>query len=838
MTPRTQPPPASFRRSALWLGATAFAIGAVAVAGWALQVRILQSFYPGWVTMKANTAFALIAGGLAVVLYATAPGRPLGVFAARALGGFMAAIGIATVLQYALDMDFGIDQLVFSAANDLPLSADPGRPAAVTAIAFTFLGCALALLGSETRRGTRPAQLLAIAGGAVALAALVGFAYGTIPTVGPGHGIQIAVHTAIAIVLIAAGALALEARHGWMATLFSRSAGGELARRLLPVAFAVPVALGALRELGNRAGMPPVLDGAGVLAVMTMLVFAAVIWRTVRAVNEAEGRWQASEQERLLLAAKAEAARELAVAERAARESADRAVVEKDEALTLLNLVLDSSPAGFALFDRDLRVRRVNRAFAEITGASTDALVLGRVHDVVPAHAEEIAAGLRHVLETGEPVLDTEHAGLTPQVGRSRDWLVSKYPVRSREGTIVGVGMILMDTTERRELEAQLQQAQKMEAIGQLAGGVSHDFNNVLTAIRSFAELVAAGLPQDSGLHDDVREIIAGADRGAALTRQLLAFSRQQRLQPTVVDLNSVAEGVAKLLERLIGPDIECRVVLAEGLGRVLADTGQIEQVIVNLAVNARDAMREGGILTIETGNVSLTEGDRFPGVEPPRAGDYVMLAVRDTGHGMDRKTQARIFEPFFTTKEAGKGTGLGLSTVYGIVRQSAGYVSVESEVGHGTTFRVYLPRVDAEVAASVERPSSNGTFAGNSATILLVDDDKAIRAVLTRVLERAGFTVLSAGSAADAERVWSEHDGPIQLLVTDLMMPEVRGDELAQRIVRARPDVKVLYTSGYADAVVLQRGLIRPGDPFLAKPFMIEDVVSAVRQALTATSK
>jgi PAS domain S-box-containing protein len=393
----------------------------------------------------------------------------------------------------------------------------------------------------------------------------------------------------------------------------------------------------------------------------------------------------------------------------------------------------------------------------------------------------------------------------------------------------------VQDVTERWQLQQQLQQSQKMEAVGQLAGGVAHDFNNVLTAIKSFSELVAIELPEGSPLRDDVKEITAATDRAAALTRHLLAFSRRQILQTVVLDLNGVVEGVTKLLVRLIGVEVHCETVLAPDLGHIRADPGQLEQVVINLAVNARDAMPNGGTLTLETANVSVDQrhASRLSGVEAAEPGEYVVLTVSDTGEGMDPDVQARIFEPFFTTKETGKGTGLGLSTVYGIVRQSGGYVSVYSEVGRGTTFRIYLPRVADDIHVQAPKPVAAQTSNGK-ATILLVDDDDAVRAVATRILTRAGYAVLGAASPNEAEAIWATHDGPIHLLMTDLMMPGMNGSELASRLLESRKDARVLYTSGYTNETVIRRGLIIPDKPFLAKPFTIDDVIRKVREALT----
>jgi CheY-like chemotaxis protein len=373
-----------------------------------------------------------------------------------------------------------------------------------------------------------------------------------------------------------------------------------------------------------------------------------------------------------------------------------------------------------------------------------------------------------------------------------------------------------------------------MEAVGQLAGGVAHDFNNMLTAIKGFSELVALELGEDHPARGDVAEITSAADRAAALTHQLLAFSRRQLLQPVVLSPNSVVEGVSKLLVRLIGAEVRCETRLAGDLAPVLADPGQLEQVLVNLAVNARDAMPNGGTLTIETANVSLDDehASRLSGVEYITPGEYVMIAVSDTGTGMSRAIQERIFEPFFTTKEQGHGTGLGLSTVYGIVRQSGGYVSVYSELDQGTTIKVYLPSAAGEIPVRPARTPRTARHAA-SETILVVDDDASVRTAVARILTRSGYAVLTAASPREAEVVWTRHPGPIHLLMTDVMMPDMDGGQLALRLLRSRPEARVLYTSGYTDETVIARGLITPGAIFLAKPFTLDAVDVKVRQAL-----
>ena len=405
--------------------------------------------------------------------------------------------------------------------------------------------------------------------------------------------------------------------------------------------------------------------------------------------------------------------------------------------------------------------------------------------------------------------------------------------VRDAAGRLEYFNVLVEDITERKLLEAQFRQAQKMEAVGRLAGGIAHDFNNLLTAILGSAELLLDTLAPEAPEREDLEEIRKAAKRAGELTRQLLAFSRQQVLAPQVLDLNVLVANMEKLLRRLIGEDIELRTALARDLEAVKADSSQLEQVIVNLAVNSRDAMPQGGRLTIETANVELDQAyaeQHFPA----QPGSYVLLAVSDTGTGMDAATMSRIFEPFFTTKETGKGTGLGLATVYGVVKQSGGYIWVYSEPGQGTSFKVYLPRVTEAPQPAPAAPTRAAALMG-SETVLLVEDDEMVRNLARRMLEARGYTVLSASRGEDALGVVERHDGPIDLLVTDVVMPGMSGRSVAQRLLGLRPGLKVLYLSGYTDDAIVRHGMLEPGIAFLQKPFSADALARKVREVLDA---
>jgi two-component system, cell cycle sensor histidine kinase and response regulator CckA len=390
-----------------------------------------------------------------------------------------------------------------------------------------------------------------------------------------------------------------------------------------------------------------------------------------------------------------------------------------------------------------------------------------------------------------------------------------------------GIGL---DQTERVRLEEQYRQAQKMEAVGQLAGGIAHDFNNLLTAIEGYCTLIADGGGLDETNQSYIEEVRRAAERASGLTRQLLAFSRRQILEPRVIDLRESIVAMEPMLRRLIGENIEV-VVRASGDGRVKADPGQVEQVIMNLAINARDAMPKGGSLRLEVSPTTVDEPYTRQGTTVV-AGQYMLLTVSDTGEGMDAATQARIFEPFFTTKAKGKGTGLGLSTVYGIVKQSGGYIWLDSEPGRGATFQVYLPRVD-EAVQPVAAPRASGSLSGIE-TILVVEDERSVRQLVQRVLLRFGYAVLLAGTPNEASRLVRSRKSPIHLLISDVVLPQMSGRALAEELLAHEPAMRVLYMSGYTDDAIVHHGVLDQGTPFLQKPFTPDALARKVREVLT----
>jgi PAS domain S-box-containing protein len=494
-----------------------------------------------------------------------------------------------------------------------------------------------------------------------------------------------------------------------------------------------------------------------------------------------------------------------------------------------LSRVVEQATDSILITDPQGTIIYVNPAFERISGYSR-AEAIGENPRILKSGHQD-AAFYRRMWET----LARGEVWKGRMVNRRKDGTLYQEdatigPVRDASGRLVNYVAVKHDVTNEMRLERQLMQAQKMEAVGRLAGGVAHDFNNLLGVITGYGEMTLRKLREEDPLRGKVDQILKAADRAAGLTRQLLAFSRQQVLQPKIVDLNDLVSNVEKMLRRLIGEDIDLATSLDSALGSVRADPGQIEQVLMNLAVNARDAMPDGGRLTIQTQNVELGPGDAAHR-PPTRAGLYVMLVVTDTGTGMDAETLSHLFEPFFTTKDLGKGTGLGLSTVYGIVKQSDGYIWCESEVGKGTTFRIHLPRVDEDVPR--KRPTVTPGLAHGTETILLIEDDPSLRDLVGEILEGAGYTVLVADNGPKALQLSEEFAGAIHLIVTDVIMPGPTGRHTAETIKATRSEVKILFMSGYTSEAIAKHGVLSPGARFLGKPFSTEDLLRKIREVL-----
>ncbi|MGZ3489258.1 MAG: PAS domain S-box protein [Isosphaeraceae bacterium] len=501
-----------------------------------------------------------------------------------------------------------------------------------------------------------------------------------------------------------------------------------------------------------------------------------------------------------------------------------------------LRVHVEHTPLAVIEWDLQFRVVAWNAAAERLFGFSREeALGQHASFIVAPAFRERVDQVWRDLLDQKGAARNSAANDNITKAGRTISCEWYNTPLIDESGRVFGVASLVQDVTERVALEEKLRHSQKMEAVGRLAGGVAHDFNNILTVIMGYSQILTNGVPASGRLMDATVQIRTAAERAEEITRQLLAFSRKSMLSPRVIDLNNIMMNLDTMLRRLIGDDVEILTVPGRDLGAVKADPGQIEQVIMNLVVNARDAMPTGGQLTLETANAELDDAytREYPAVQPGR---YVMLAVSDTGIGMSADTQAHIFEPFFTTKEVGKGTGLGLSTVYGIVKMSAGYIWVYSEPDRGTTFKIYFPRVDqpAEEVRAETRPA--GVQRG-SETILLVEDNEQVRQLTSEVLADSGYKMLLAASPEEALALCRAHHPDIQLLVTDVILPGMNGPQLAAQVKQISSRTRVLYVSGYTSNAIVHYGVLDPGLWFLAKPFSLSELVAKVRQVLDAES-
>ncbi len=518
------------------------------------------------------------------------------------------------------------------------------------------------------------------------------------------------------------------------------------------------------------------------------------------------------------------------LATEALRRSEEEHRAARNESARLAAIVNSSTDAIMSA-DTVGRITSWNSAAERLLGYTT-AEILGQHISLLDPEARPEAIAVVDAVQRGESVEEIK------TVRRRKDGShiqisLTMFSIRDADGDVIGISAVARDIGERTELEARLRQAQKMEAVGRLAGGIAHDFNNLLTVIGAHSSFLLESVAPDDPSYEDAEAIQKATMRAAGLTRQLLAFSRKQILKPTSLALNDIVGETRKMLRRLLGEDIEIRTDLSGDLGRVIADASQINQVLVNLAVNSRDAMPHGGVLTIATRNVEIHAGTAGARSALP-AGGYALIEVRDTGVGMDAATMARLFEPFFTTKPPGKGTGLGLATVYGIVKQSSGYVVAESKLGLGTTFDIYLPLVAVTDQAVEPRAAKSATARGVE-TVLIVEDETPVREIAERVLKRQGYVVLTAASGADALALSDAFRSPIHLVVSDAVMPGMGGAEVVERLQAQRPRLKALLMSGYTDDEIVRRGIVSSTVRFIQKPFEPAEFARAVRNALDA---
>lgn len=514
-------------------------------------------------------------------------------------------------------------------------------------------------------------------------------------------------------------------------------------------------------------------------------------------------------------------------------EISDRIKAEEElaQSLSLLTATLESTADGILVVNNEGKIINLNQKFIDMWSIPPEIIQSKdnqKAIDFVLGQLKYPELFLKKVQESYAH-LDIESEDTLELIdGKIFERYSQPYKLG---GKSVGRVWSFRDITEKRRLEDSLRQSQKMEAIGRLAGGVAHDFNNVLTVIMGYGDFLASKIPRDDPMFKDLEEIKKAAERASSLTHQLLAFSRKQIMSPKVLDLNKVVGNMEKMLKRLIGEDIDMVFIPKENLYRIWADQGQIEQVIMNIVVNARDAMPDGGKITIETANVELDEAYAHAHGNVQR-GPHIVLSISDTGIGMDENTKSRIFEPFFTTKEVGKGTGLGLATVYGIVKQTGGDIYVYSEPGKGTTFKIYLPQINQEQENRAGAENTNESLDGDE-TILLVEDEKSLRDLAFAILVRRGYTVLEAGNGEEATAISRNYNGTIHLMLTDVIMPLMNGRELADKLRQERPDMHVLFMSGYTDEAIIRHGVLDSMDAFIQKPFTPVRLAKTVREIL-----
>lgn len=503
-----------------------------------------------------------------------------------------------------------------------------------------------------------------------------------------------------------------------------------------------------------------------------------------------------------------------------------------EEVLRKFKAIFDTANFGAAIADLNGVLTYVNDCFAAVHGYEAQEMAghpLGWSHN--KEQQKQVELLLRQLTREGS--FSTQEVGHCRRDGTAFPMLMTGHVVRDRNGAPECFAATAIDLTERKTLEARLQQAQKLESVGLLAGGVAHDFNNMLGVILGHTDLALMRVDLASPLHADLMAIRKAAERSADLTRQLLAFARKQTADPKVLDLNEAVEGMLEMLRRLIGEDIDLAWLPAKNLWPVKIDPSQFDQILANLCINAKDAIEGVGKLTIETGTTVFDQAycAGHPGFV---LGEYVLLAVSDDGSGMDKETQANLFEPFFTTKKMGKGTGLGLATVYGIVKQNNGFINVYSEPGHGTTFKIYLPwHVGGQADEPLNPIDSTEALGRGYETVLLVEDESGILALTTMMLERQGYTVLAASTPCEAIRLANEHPGEIHLLITDVVMPEMNGRKLAERLMPLHPNLKLLFMSGYTSNVIAHQGVLNEGVCFIQKPFSMKDFATKVREVL-----
>jgi PAS domain S-box-containing protein len=856
-------------------GVLVMLISAAALAGWFVDHATLKAVHGKYVPMAPNTAVAFLLLGGSLIVVATP--LPKYLWTIRTAIAVAVILVIARMSEYLTSLDLRVDHWLFKFPSE-PLGLAPvGKMAFLTALTFLLLSSSLLLFTWQRPRWVPGAgHALSIVVAFIGLAFCLGYLYG-VPLMYGSRSIPMALNTAICFLIAGSGLVIKGSRRNAEERAAARQAlqraHDELEERVLTRTAELEEKQQYLTAIVETSPNPIfVKDAEGRFTLINKAVELAygrsaseilgkkesdlngyhseiqtfihdddevLQTRKPKFIPEEELTNPQTGETRLFQTVKVPLSLPgngtihlLGVAtDITGRKRTEEALRDAEERYRLL---FDSNPLPMWVYDRDtLEFLAVNDAAVSRYGYSRDEFLSMTIKDI------RSAANVPALLDNISHESGANSAGSWQH--QKKDGSVIEVEIMSHVLVFAGRNAKLVlanDVTERNsalaalvETEEQLRQSQKLEGVGQLAGGIAHDFNNLLTVIIGFSSLAMRSLQAEDPLLGNLQEIKKAGDRATSLTRQLLAFSRRQVLQPKVLNLDSVVSEMEKMLRRIIGENIDLRAVLEPTLGNVNADPGQIEQILLNLVVNARDSMPNGGKLTIETDNVYLDE-EYVKHHLGAQVGPHVMLAVSDTGHGMDQQTIPRIFEPFFTTKELGKGTGLGLSTVYGIVKQSGGNIWVYSEVGKGTTFKIYLPRVDAEVE-EYRRAVDEATRASGSETILLVEDEEMLRKLARQTLGGKGYQIIEAANGDEAITLSKQHEESIHLLLTDVIMPGMNGRELATRLLETRPSLRVVFMSGYTDDAIVHQGVLDESANFIQKPFSPDSLCSKVREVL-----
>jgi len=772
-------------------------LGLLAIVGWVFDLEVLRSGVPGLVPIKPNAALSLMAAGFSLwVLSIPTASKPL------SLAGHTAAIaivvlGVATHVEHTLGLDLGTGRLIMG-SQLAALNVD-GRMADSTAGSLWIVGSAFLVARSPARQGAVLLELAGVIALGISSIALFGYSYGILSLNAVDSGAAMALNTSLALLVLSAGVLSLRADGPMMTFLSGPLTGRAHARRMVPFWFAFALALGLLRVLSEWSGLLAAEMGLSLLLVGMTLVLAVLAVASTRFLDRID-------------AERKQASRKLETSE------------------TRYRVIAETLPVSVSFIDTDHRYVYANDRFAGALGLQAGDLIGRHAADVLGAEMYERAQPtIQASLAGAETVTDLE----VDSGKQGRRWLtIRTVPARDSDGTINGVLVVTTDDTEHHRLQQQKQDSHRLDAVGQLAGGVAHDFNNMLTVIRGVAEVLVSGDTLSESQREDLDEILRAARRASELTRQLLAFGRRQMLSPSRLDMSALVEGNMNLLRRLVREDIDLVLELTDPVHPAFADQAQIERVLMNLVLNARDAIPGPGRITISTANVELF--DERPG--QTKSGSWVSLKVADTGVGMDPGTLERAFEPFFTTKQVGKGTGMGLSMAYGVVEQMGGRIFAESSTASGSTFTVLLPRDDRpEEATTVEPVVPSTRITGER--VLVVEDEAEVRSLVSRILRQEGCAVEVARNGREALGVLDAFTSGFDLLITDVVMPGMSGIELADAVRKKYPGVNVLLMSGYALTEIEQRGGLPAKAGFLQKPFSVEGLRAAVRAALFPTT-